>query len=426
MCNNEVGTRKKRERVASRDEISYDDKIRILRKTDGLCSHCGRRIEVGGQFTLEHVIPLKHGGTNDMRNLVPLCRDCNHEKDDRMVMANWYKYLKPEVLDDVAEHIEEFHKSHEIIGHNYFDAYDIITFGYGDIKGRDRRLRLGTAECQKAYYSDLDNIYRFYINYFRDVLIKMPKNEIKQFISDCFRFGAIYFMRDSSGRVECVLPLIPARHEDTEEYTDIMAMYPATKHGVKSYRLYSMLFGMLRSVEDNICESIGSKFFGTVIRAAYYDKDLVEHIGEAFPGIMQFSNVFSPSYVDFTVSSRLGDYDVTAEDFDKKEFHETRSRFYELFKRGYTIADLTSEDLKSGHIVIFNNVLKFTIFYKDDSNKFEFAVQPNGVMYYIDDVSIDDLVEILSVRTIMDLIDYLLEKCNTSIVELYHEAMKMR
>src|SRR5699024_2154394 len=153
-------------------------------------------------------------------------------------------------------------------------------------------------------------------------------------------------------------PLIPARHEDTEEYTDIMAMYPATKHGVKSYRLYSMLFGMLRSVEDNICESIGSKFFGTVIRAAYYDKDLVEHIEEAFPGIMQFSNVFSPSYVDFTVSSRLGDSDVTAEDFDKKEFHETRSRFYELFKRGYTIADLTSEDLKSGHIVIFNNVLK--------------------------------------------------------------------
>ena len=71
-------------------------------------------------------------------------------------------------------------------------------------------------------------------------------------------------------------------------------------------------------------------------------------------------------------------------------------------------------------------MLKFTIFYKDDSKKFEFAVQPNGVMYYIDDVSIDDLVEILSVRTIMDLIDYLLEKCNTSIVTLYHEAIKMR
>ena len=102
MCNHEVSSRKKRERVANRDEISYDDKIRILRKADGLCSHCGRRIEVGGQFTLEHVIPLKHGGTNDMRNLVPLCRDCNHEKDDRMVMANWYKYLKPEVLDEVA------------------------------------------------------------------------------------------------------------------------------------------------------------------------------------------------------------------------------------------------------------------------------------------------------------------------------------
>ncbi len=47
----------------------------------GKCLACGS-LE---NLTRDHVIPKSRGGENNIFNLAPLCYDCNHRKDDRIV-----------------------------------------------------------------------------------------------------------------------------------------------------------------------------------------------------------------------------------------------------------------------------------------------------------------------------------------------------
>jgi 5-methylcytosine-specific restriction endonuclease McrA len=44
---------------------------------DGCCAYCGRH----ASLTRDHVIPLAHGGTNGIDNIVPACRTCNARKN---------------------------------------------------------------------------------------------------------------------------------------------------------------------------------------------------------------------------------------------------------------------------------------------------------------------------------------------------------
>lgn len=72
-------------------------------KRDGLmCMYCGR--EMGDvQLTVDHFVPLEHGGANDQSNYLTACRGCNKKKgnmkpedfcNDTMFGYDYYvKYL---------------------------------------------------------------------------------------------------------------------------------------------------------------------------------------------------------------------------------------------------------------------------------------------------------------------------------------------
>ncbi len=54
------------------------DRKEIYEKFGGRCAYCGSVLELDWQ--VDHVIPKRHYGTNDPRNLVPACKICNHYK----------------------------------------------------------------------------------------------------------------------------------------------------------------------------------------------------------------------------------------------------------------------------------------------------------------------------------------------------------
>lgn len=71
-----------RKKVVERVWFSKDVKEDILCKSDGVCAHCGCPVAIGDNFTVEHVVPISKGGTNDLVNIVALCQTCNTTKGD--------------------------------------------------------------------------------------------------------------------------------------------------------------------------------------------------------------------------------------------------------------------------------------------------------------------------------------------------------
>ena len=83
-------------------------KSSILEKTGGVCAVCGRPL-AHSKVTIEHYIPKYHGGTDDERNLLPLCKNCNKSKGSRMVQADeFYPYLKEAYYNDINEYRDEW------------------------------------------------------------------------------------------------------------------------------------------------------------------------------------------------------------------------------------------------------------------------------------------------------------------------------
>jgi 5-methylcytosine-specific restriction endonuclease McrA len=68
--------------------LSKRQRRKIYKACDGVCFFCGIQFlpHVDAlhprKFTVDHLIPRKLGGTNDMRNLVAACRLCNQLKKD--------------------------------------------------------------------------------------------------------------------------------------------------------------------------------------------------------------------------------------------------------------------------------------------------------------------------------------------------------
>ena len=59
--------------------MTENKRQRIYYKTDGRCAYCGCEINLKN-MQIGHVVPMRRGGTNDEKNLLPVCRSCNHRK----------------------------------------------------------------------------------------------------------------------------------------------------------------------------------------------------------------------------------------------------------------------------------------------------------------------------------------------------------
>lgn len=75
----------------SSEEIQRErQKAKELKKTawwkkkraSGICYYCNRKFPVN-ELTMDHIVPLSKGGKSIKANLVPCCRECNHNKKNK-------------------------------------------------------------------------------------------------------------------------------------------------------------------------------------------------------------------------------------------------------------------------------------------------------------------------------------------------------
>ena len=58
-------------------------------KSDSFCWYCGEVFADKSQLTIDHVFPRSKGGTNDIDNIIMVCKHCNSSKRDTDLLE-WY------------------------------------------------------------------------------------------------------------------------------------------------------------------------------------------------------------------------------------------------------------------------------------------------------------------------------------------------
>ena len=77
-------------------------------KTHGVCAHCGKTPSARNR-TVDHFIPRSAGGGYDLRNLFPLCKQCNTVRGSHSVdPARFYPYATPIMIQECLEYKEDF------------------------------------------------------------------------------------------------------------------------------------------------------------------------------------------------------------------------------------------------------------------------------------------------------------------------------
>lgn len=69
------------QKVCKRKSFGSETRKIIYRKSKGHCCLCGNFVDYE-EYTIDHIIPLAKGGTNELNNLQCACKVCNNIKTD--------------------------------------------------------------------------------------------------------------------------------------------------------------------------------------------------------------------------------------------------------------------------------------------------------------------------------------------------------
>lgn len=90
-----------RARKRAGGSITGNDMRRVLTES-ALCFYCESPYTADRRPTVDHVVPLSKGGTNDLSNLVSCCRSCNSKKRAR-TLEEWEPAIgKNRLLEKMA------------------------------------------------------------------------------------------------------------------------------------------------------------------------------------------------------------------------------------------------------------------------------------------------------------------------------------
>lgn len=138
-----------------RKPISRRLRYEILRRDDYACRYCGVRAP-DVVLTIDHVIPVSLGGTDDPVNLVAACKDCNAGKTSSSPDAP----LVAQVSEDAVRWLRALEKAAEIASAQYAED-DAISeafltfwnkFTYTDFRGEKHNLPLPGNWREKVAY----------------------------------------------------------------------------------------------------------------------------------------------------------------------------------------------------------------------------------------------------------------------------------
>lgn len=199
--------------------FTEEEKNEILKKSDGKCSHCGKKIFACYNTTVDHFVPISLGGTNKNINLIALCPDCNQKKSNLVFRPKDYLvYLKKDELEKIDDYFDSFVLSFEYINHNNLlacDRYQLkLSYAGSDMAAVMYRHNKKKAEAllrkcattlwlKRAIPEDKEKLVDFYAKCLKKYghFADMPAAIVN--IDFWMNFGCIYYV-EVQNEVQCM------------------------------------------------------------------------------------------------------------------------------------------------------------------------------------------------------------------------------
>ena len=82
-----------------RRRLTPAERMTVYNKCNGHCAYCGCELEYTA-MQVDHVEPFIHGGADELDNMLPACRSCNHYKSSMTLEGFRYNLERmPMVLE---------------------------------------------------------------------------------------------------------------------------------------------------------------------------------------------------------------------------------------------------------------------------------------------------------------------------------------
>ena len=208
---------KERKAVEERKFFDWSEKYEMLLKSKGRCAHCGKVISKDN-VTVEHIIPLSKGGSNEMDNLVALCHDCNEDKADFIYEPKgYYKHLNKDVLKKIQADYENYLTKVNWLSLTNMYPNDQFEVSYyvimKDRKGCPKPVKTKTTVKKASrlpYRKDREKLHEYIDKYNKEHRVDCTGEELKESLSSYLDKGCIYY----AGSIDDIKLVLPVRIEN--------------------------------------------------------------------------------------------------------------------------------------------------------------------------------------------------------------------
>lgn len=212
-----------RARIEERRFFTADEKVFILDKSRGKCASCGVPLSIHS-MTTEHIIPLSKGGTNEPKNIIALCYECNQKKTNHVLHPfDYYSYIKEQYMEEICKMYHEYIKEVPWYGRRNYTKEDIKIIEYyvplfdhmkKQKKGYSKASYVTKKLCLKKVYSEeLDDIVKYISNY--NDSLGLDSSYIKTAVEEVFKRGCIYKLYRNN-EIIAVLPFEIGQYKTNE------------------------------------------------------------------------------------------------------------------------------------------------------------------------------------------------------------------
>lgn len=98
--------------IEERRLFTYEERAAALKRSGGVCACCGKKLTTK-TMTMDHIIPLSRGGSNEPENLIALCPECNKQKGNLLLMprSSYVAVKNRNEMQKMNRHVELWFRS---------------------------------------------------------------------------------------------------------------------------------------------------------------------------------------------------------------------------------------------------------------------------------------------------------------------------